>query len=145
MQQIMTPAQKDAIHAVIAGNREIVAVYLYGSYAEGTANRLSDIDIAVLVREPLVRSAFDLRLDLTLALNKLFPHIEIDVRVITHETSLPFLEEVLRDRVQLAVNDEEYRADFESGAIQHILDFQPVVHEYLEAMQDRLKNGTYAS
>ncbi len=145
MKQIITSAQKDAIRVVTAGNREIAAVYLYGSYAEGTANRLSDIDIAVLLREPPGRPASDVRLDLTVELGKLFSDVEVDVQIITYETGLPFLEEVLRDRILIAVNDEEYRADFESGAFRRILDFQPVIHEYFAAMQDRLKSGTYAS
>ena len=32
---------------------EILALYLYGSQAEGRANALSDVDVAVLVRDDL--------------------------------------------------------------------------------------------
>lgn len=145
MKQIMTPTQKDAIRGVIAGRSEIIAVYLYGSFVEGVENILSDIDFAMILREPLVRSAFDIRMEFLVEFARIFPEREIDVQVLTHETSLPFLQEVLRDRILLVVNDEEYSADFESGATQNILDFQPVVDEYLDAMQDRLKRGTYAS
>ena len=37
------------------GQPEILAPYLYGSHAEGRANGLSDIDVAVLVRDNLSR------------------------------------------------------------------------------------------
>jgi len=37
------------------GRSEIIAVYLYGSHAEGHANALSDMDIGVLVRDGLAK------------------------------------------------------------------------------------------
>lgn len=37
--------------ALIKQNRNVVAVYLYGSYAKAQAKILSDVDLAVLVRD----------------------------------------------------------------------------------------------
>jgi predicted nucleotidyltransferase len=34
---------------------QILALYLYGSYAEGRANAMSDVDVAILAREDLTR------------------------------------------------------------------------------------------
>lgn len=141
----LTPAQIAGIKAYAQAHRdEIVAVYLYGSVAQGVASALSDIDIAVLLREPLKRDAFDIGLEATVALQRLFDQ-ETDVQVLTRDTGLPFLEEVLRDHILIAVHDDEYRAEFESRAVQRIFDFRPILHEYLDAMQERLQAGTYAS
>lgn len=141
----LTPAQIAGIQAYAASHRdEIVAVYLYGSIAEGVANSLSDIDLAILLREPLKRDAFSIERETYVALNRLFDR-EADVRTLTRNTSLPFVEEVLRDHVLVVVNDDDARAEFESQAFGRISDFRPILHEYLSAMQDRLQKGVYAS
>ena len=145
MNHIVVPQKISAVRKYAKTHRDtIVAVYLYGSTAEGTATVLSDIDLAILLREPLKRDALVIERKAQIAFQRLFEP-EVDVRALTEKTSLPFLEEVLRDHVLLAVNDDEYRAEFESRAFARIIDFRPILHEYLAAMQERLQKGTYAS
>lgn len=145
MNSPLTPVQIAGIKKYAARSRdEIVAVYLYGSMAEGVASPLSDVDLAILLHEPLKRDAFAVEREAYVALGRLFDR-EVDVRTLTRNTSLPFLEEALGDHVLLAVNDEDYRAEFESQASQRIFDFRPVLTEYFAAMMDRIQKGTYAS
>lgn len=145
MHQTLTPTQIAGIKEYCTTHRdEIAAVYLYGSMAEGVADVLSDIDLAVLLHEPLKRDAFDIECDATTAFQKLFER-EVDVRALTGKTSLPFLEEVLRDHILIAASDDDARAEFESRTIQRIIDFRPALTQYLSAMMDRLQKGTYAS
>ena len=46
-----TKAILDQLVAWAQTEPDILAVYLYGSYAEDRANALSDVDVAILARE----------------------------------------------------------------------------------------------
>ena len=52
-QRIQTFVDVPAIGAYLAGQPEVVVAYLFGSVARGQADHLSDVDIAVLLDEPL--------------------------------------------------------------------------------------------
>ena len=67
----------------------VVLAYLFGSQAEGTARRSSDVDIAVLLPPGTPRTKyFDVRLDLTNELMDLLHKNEVDVVVLNEATPL---------------------------------------------------------
>lgn len=141
----LTPAQTTGIKAYAdAHSDEVVAIYLYGSMVEGVANALSDVDLVILLREPLKRDAFDIQIDATVALQRLFDQ-ETDVQVLTRATGLPFLEEVFKYAQSIAVNDAHYAAIYRSVMTMQIIDFQPMYTILNQAMLARLANGTFGT
>src|SRR5665648_753996 len=46
-----------SIKEIVKLHPEIVAAYLYGSYAKGTQTKVSDVDIALLLDEPFTKNA----------------------------------------------------------------------------------------
>lgn len=121
---MLTPTQIAGIKEYATSNRdEIVAVYLYGSVAERADNALSDVDLAILLRERLKRDAVDIERDAAVAFQRLFER-EVDVRALTKETGLPFLGKIFRRGVCIANTDEEYATDFRAVMIPRILDFE---------------------
>lgn len=118
---------------------EIVAVYLYGSYANGTARAHSDIDVGVLfspdVTDPLEA---ELKLDTTLST---LPGLEtIEVAALNRAT--PKLRaEVLQTGRRVYCRDDEARAAFEFDAMREWWDLQPWYaaynQEYFTALKER--------
>ena len=45
---------KPALEAYFAALDDVVLAYLFGSYARGQAGPLSDVDVAVLLNDPIV-------------------------------------------------------------------------------------------
>lgn len=83
---------KELVLTVLTGRD--AAVYLYGSAARGDANRASDIDIAVLPREPLPSAVIPA------------------IRALLENSTIPYPAEV----VDLSQVDEAFREEvFEEG------------------------------
>ncbi len=121
---------------VFSGHDEIVAAYLFGSYAEGYARDDSDIDIGLLLSD-------------NSNLGAMYPvHVageledaagtkrEMDVRILNNGT-LRFLHQVLKGRL-LFCRDDKKRVDFETSAIDRYLDFKPFLDDYDRMRKERL-------
>ncbi|AEH51459.1 type VII toxin-antitoxin system MntA family adenylyltransferase antitoxin [Pseudothermotoga thermarum] len=52
MMKVRDPDCFNTVIEKIKGFPEVIAIILFGSYAKGTAKEISDIDIAVVVRNP---------------------------------------------------------------------------------------------
>ncbi len=91
---------------------DLIAVYLFGSKARGDGNRESDVDLAVLAREPISSS---LRFELEQRLEeKLRQSVDlIDLRKVT----AVFRIQVLKDGELLVDADPARRAEFECFAL----------------------------
>ena len=111
-----------------ADPRGALAVYLFGSYARGTARPESDVDVAVLYGEPppstLDAPQFALEGDLETALGKV-------VQVIVLDTApIDLIHRVLTDGKLVFERDRSARIRFEVRARAEYLDFEPVLRRY---------------
>jgi hypothetical protein len=120
--------QKLAVH--FTGRKEVVAVYLFGSYARGKADHLSDLDIALLLRPDLPREAMwrlGLRLDVEVC--DVLGTDDVDV-IVLNTAPLEAQFEVIRTGILLHSNDEGIRTEYEVLMMSAYWDFKKVLDEY---------------
>jgi hypothetical protein len=133
------PLKKLAIH--FAGREEVVAVYLFGSYARGEADHLSDLDIALLLRPDLPREAMwrlGLRLDVEVC--DVLGTDDVDV-VVLNTAPLEAQFEVIRTGILLYSNDEGIRTEYEVLMMSAYWDFKKVLDEYDAYALRRIREG----
>lgn len=130
MEKIIRTIEKDP---------EILFAYIFGSYAKGTQNERSDIDIAVylrdessLERDPLYPSRLAINIERALVEKR-----TVDVRVLNGST-LRFRNQVLRFGKLLFSRDEKKRIGFETSSLSQYYDFKPHLELYDAARKVRL-------
>ena len=92
-------------------HKEIVAVYLFGSYATGKQTAKSDIDIAVQFKYEIERAKrYDLCLKYYVDLGGA---LEIDI-VDMNSADFPLLNEIFKEGIVLVENDRDKRVQFKA-------------------------------
>ena len=93
----------DKYIAIVKENYDVVAIILFGSYAKGTENEDSDIDIAV-VTDDIKTDKFDEEVKLTLLRRKIDSRIEPHIiKVKDYENDeTPFIVEVKNTGIKVA-------------------------------------------
>jgi predicted nucleotidyltransferase len=122
-------ALERTLQGILAGRPEpLVAAYLFGSRARGTATDRSDVDVAVLYAEApppgLEGLALDLEADLERALG-----LAVQV-VVLNGAPVDLVHRVLRDGHLLLDRDRGRRIRFEVKARNEFFDLQPVLTRY---------------
>jgi hypothetical protein len=122
--------------------RPVLLAYLYGSTAIGQTTPFSDVDIALLLSEPLPpRERLDLELSVEIALEDTLGLPNADARVI-NDAPLQIRGAVVQEGVLLYCRDEAQRVDFESYTRKLYLDFKPVAEMFRQLFVERvLKEG----
>jgi len=117
-----------AVRGRCAKRRDVVAVYLHGSRARGTARASSDLDVAVLYTETPPPGLAALSLPLEAELEQ---DLGVPVQVLTLNTAPPDVaHRVLRDGVLLLERDASARVAFEIRARNEYFDVKPYLDEY---------------
>ena len=108
-------------------NEWIKFLYLFGSYATGKFNPMSDIDLAVMVNNVNSDKAY---IELLLRLNIDFPNIlqrdDIDV-VILNNAPLTLRYRILETGKLLFCRDNKLRIRFIYETVRDYLDFEPLL------------------
>lgn len=107
---------------------EVVAAWLFGSHARGTAHSSSDADVAVLLAGDPGNDLTAYRFDLAAALGQR-AHVAVDL-VVVNRASSDLVHRVLRDGVLLIERDRSQRIAFETKKRAEYLDMAPVRHSY---------------
>jgi len=107
---------------------EVLAVYLYGSQARGTASPTSDVDLALLLRNPPPATLRGVARDLEDA-------VERAVRVpaqalVLNRAPADLVHRVLRDGILLLDRDRAARIRFEVQARNEYFDLAPLRRRY---------------
>ena len=106
----------------------IVAAYLFGSVARGTAGARSDVDVAVLYEAAPPATIEGLPLDLEAAIHQL---VARPVQVIVLNTApVSLVHRVLRDGVLVLDRAPSARIRFEVRARNEFFDLQPILARY---------------
>lgn len=136
----LTKTQMKKIRDYFAKQKDIMAAYLYGSFAKGTVHKKSDIDIAVVFNKPV---------DSYLRLGQLyggFPDLGIpaepEVRNINLGDSPIFLMNVIQGELIYAKNEIE-RINFEVAVMRAFYDTQKLREVDYYYMRKRLQEGSY--
>ena len=106
----------------------VVAVYLYGSYARGTATDESDIDLGLLLNAPPAPTLSNVVRDVEAAVERL---VGKPVEAVALNRAAPDLvHPVLRDGVILVDRDKSARIRFEVRARNEYFDLAPLRRLY---------------
>ena len=125
----------------LEGHSEVIAVYLYGSHAEGHANALSDIDIGVLIRNGLAKERlWELENALAADLGRMLRTDNVDL-IVLNLAPLRIRYEVITRGEVLYSADDGARADFESYSLRRYWDFKKYLEEYNHCFLTRIKEA----
>lgn len=113
---------------------DVQLAYLFGSYAKSTESPLSDIDIAVFLRNPVSHpEAFDKAILLTHKLIGVFHKNKIDVIILnTAAPSIKF--NAIKDGQIIYNQDEKQRVDFEVRTMNEYFDTLYLREEYKNSL-----------
>lgn len=130
----------EKIQSYFATQKDIIVVYLYGSFAYGNPHKGSDIDIAVL---------FEGSVNLYERLGSLYSEfptlsipVEPEIRDISLKNSPVFLVNVLQGKMIYSKNEEE-RVKFEVSVMNQFYDSQRLRDIDYSYMKKRLQEGSY--
>jgi predicted nucleotidyltransferase len=118
-----------ALHEALTPLPEgVVAVYLFGSVARGTASKRSDVDVGLLYQKSPPRTyrgqPYLIQADLSERLGR-----DVDV-VVLNDAPVDLVHRVLRDGVLLFDIDKSVRIAFEVRARNEYFDLLPYLEEY---------------
>jgi len=133
----------DDLCAALRSDCRLAALYLFGSYARGVANRLSDIDLGILFRRQVEASAyFPLRLEYLTSFMSVLRTSKVEAVVLNQAPIHLAYEIVSRGRLLLNLDPPE-RVAFEAGTIGRFLDIKPWLAVQLRAVKQQLLAGSY--
>jgi len=129
----------EKIKEILEKETDVLFAYLFGSYAKGTQDKDSDIDIAIYLRDegilekdPLYPSRLAIKIERGLTGKK-----TVDVRVL-NDSTLRFRSQVLRYGKLLHSRDEKKRIEFETKSLSCYYDFKPFLEMYDAARRERI-------
>lgn len=121
----------------------VVAAYLIGSRARGTAGPLSDLDLAVLHSADLdTRSRLDLRLKLMADAGAALGTTEIDVLLLNGAPAL-IRHRALREGMVLVDNDPAARVAFYVRTLNDYVDTEPLRQLVSERLRTSIKEDRF--
>jgi predicted nucleotidyltransferase len=127
----------------MARQPEVRLAYLFGSHGRGTANALSDIDLAILLDERLsLAEQGQAHVRLMSDLMGLLHRDDVDL-VILNRAPLLLRHRILRDGTLVFAVAEQERARFAADTLQRYLDHRYMYDVLDEAMWVRLREGRF--
>ncbi|HDH04850.1 MAG TPA: nucleotidyltransferase domain-containing protein [Nitrospirae bacterium] len=124
------------------GRKEVSALYLFGSLANGGARRESDIDLAVLIDEKLMeKKSFNRLKNDYYQASPAFSLRSVDI-VILNTASLPLRHRILKTGKILFDRNRKFRVDFTTKSIIRYLDFKPIEDIFRKAVADRFRRAS---
>jgi len=121
----------------------VALVYLYGSEALERSNRLSDVDVGLVFRNPRELEDRDRRFDLHGELLRLLeaevvPDGSREIDLVFLQRASPVLQfEAINLGIPLFVADPVFRADYEASVMREYLDIRPLVEAHYQAALER--------
>ncbi len=118
----------------------VALVYLHGSVARGYPLPTSDVDIALVLNEPLPKAEARLKLEFQIqaAVEAACSVKNVDARAINRAPLLA-QGEILREGICLYARDPAQRAEFESLVRRKYFDYQPAAQRMQHAFLQRVR------
>ena len=131
----MTPTLKERLTSLLASKKEIGLAYLFGSHADGSANAMSDLDIAVYPSPETPQVAL---LELQTELMETARMARMDL-VDLRKAPPVLIYEVVTTGLLLVAQDTEFQNRFERRAFLHYFDTQHLRNVQNEYLRDHLR------
>ena len=133
----------NTIKAALVSKPEIIFAYIFGSVAKGTANKLSDIDLAIYLNNSYEHRSpgYGYQSELITELSELL-NTKVDL-VILNKASTMLRYQVIKNGLLLFSRSDDQRRAFHEKAVRDYLDFKPflkVQHQYLK---QRIISGSF--
>ncbi|GAB4548712.1 MAG: hypothetical protein Kow0063_43630 [Anaerolineae bacterium] len=129
---------KEVLPSVLAAYPVEVA-YVYGSVARGTVTPFSDVDIALVLSEPLPPyERLKLEMEIEAAIEDASALRDMDVRVID-QAPLLVRGKVVQEGVRLYERDQARRVAFEVETRKRYFDFAPVARRLQAALLEKIQ------
>jgi predicted nucleotidyltransferase len=120
-------------------HEEILFAVLFGSLAKGKANKMSDVDIAVMVDPKFDKSfPFGYQAELTTDLMQVLKRDDVDV-VILNKIPIALKHQILRYGKFIYIRDKQARIKFQVDTINQYEDYKVLFRVHEEAMRERWK------
>lgn len=129
---------EQTIARVLRKEKKVLAGYLYGSVARGSARKDSDIDVAVFLRDGArisPRFPAQLALKLERALRPAGEKREVEVQIL-NETPVRFRFQVFKEGKRVFERSPRTRVMFETSSLKLYYDIKPF-HDHYEHMRAR--------
>lgn len=125
----------EKVRDVIKNHDEIMVGYLYGSFAKGSYDEKSDVDVGLLLKrgykpDPLYESRISLELDKNIGR-------DVEARIL-NDKDIIFLHQILKYGKLVFSRTERERIVFETYTYSKYLDFLPFYEEYNRIRRERL-------
>ena len=127
----------DAVRRAVAERGDVVAAWVFGSVARGSARPGSDVDVAVLRGKPASGTLADLPAELALYLERAVGR-EVDL-VVIDDANVELVHRVLRDGVLVLDRDRPRRIAFEVRKRHECFDLAPRLASIREAALRRAR------
>jgi len=129
------------IKEILQKNKHIKFALLFGSFANDTANNLSDIDIAIYTENKLDILEFGMLVsDLESVTEKRIDLVELK-NLYKINAKLAF--NIVDSHKLIFCNDEDKYIDFKSNTMQYYFDIKPMYEMFDKQLLKRLDNGTF--
>lgn len=129
----------------ISKDKDVVACYLFGSYAEGKQTPVSDVDLAVLldVAFPAERY-FEKKLDLLSIVTLSLKTDEVDLIILNQAPPLLSYRILSRGKLLFERGEKKgQKVNFQVRTFDHYFDFKPVEMVIYNGLVRRIKEGRF--
>ena len=126
------------LRAFFKRQNDVQFAYLFGSNANGTAGKLSDVDVAVYLKPSISKKEYlTIKLRLISDLVQACGTDRVDLTIL-NESALHLNNNVVANGVLLASSNEKERARFESSTISRFMARKPVLERRSAAVIRRV-------
>ena len=98
--------------------------YLFGSLAQETSSKSSDIDIAVYLNNKVGKHFFDIKVDLYLQLSRALKRNDIDIVIMNQCKNIILLNRIITHGQVIHEKNESIRIDYEQKILHKAIDFK---------------------
>jgi predicted nucleotidyltransferase len=127
-----------ALADAVAAERDVIAAWLFGSVARGTAGPLSDIDVALAFASAGDRDAVCGRVIDALARRLRTGCIDL---VVFDRTSIPLRARIIREGRRVVCRDRRTCERLAVDAVMRDLDFRPVRDRAFRLLRNAIREG----
>jgi predicted nucleotidyltransferase len=115
----------------------ILVVYLFGSRAIGKGSRLSDVDLGIVLKNPVPgKDTRSLYTKLYKLFATIYPSSKVDI-VFLQSAPLSLQYHAVKEGKILFEEDSRLRADYENMVVKQYLDFKPVLDFFDRVTMER--------
>ncbi|MBU0464939.1 MAG: nucleotidyltransferase domain-containing protein [Proteobacteria bacterium] len=103
---------------------DFLFAYLFGSLAQKTYSKSSDIDIAVYLNAEVERHFFDIKIDLYLRLSRALKRNDIDIVIMNQCKNIILLNRIITHGQVIHEKNESIRLEYEQKILHSAIDFK---------------------